>query len=119
VTRFFLRAAFAALGLWVAAHWVRGILITDSKTLIASAVLLGIINAIVRPIAIILTLPITLVTLGLFLLIVNAAMVSLVALLVPGFHIQSFGAAFLTAVIVSLCGWIGSMLLWRSGKDSR
>ena len=51
MTRFFLRAAFAALGLWVAAHWVGGILITDSKTLIASAVLLGIINAIVRPIA--------------------------------------------------------------------
>ena len=119
MTSFFLRAAFAALGLWVASRWVAGIVITDSATLIISAVLLGIINAIVRPIAIILTLPITLVTLGLFLLIVNAAMVALVALLIPGFQIQTFGAAFLTALIVSLCGWIGSMLMWRSGKDKK
>jgi len=116
MTGFFLRAAFAALGLWLASVWVSGIVITDSATLILSAVLLGIVNAIVRPVAIVLTLPITLVTLGLFLLIVNAAMVALVALLVPGFQIHGFGAAFLTALIVSVAGWIGSMLMWRSGK---
>lgn len=116
MTGFFVRAAFAALGLWLASIWVTGIVITDSTSLIVSAVLLGVINAVVRPIAIILTLPITLVTLGFFLLIVNAAMVALVALLVPGFQIHGFGAAFLTALIVSISGWIGSMLMWRSGK---
>jgi putative membrane protein len=116
MTGFFLRATFAAIGLWVAARWVGGIVINDSTTLLVSAILLGIVNAIVRPIAIVLTLPITLVTLGFFLLIVNAAMVALVALLVPGFQILTFGAAFLTALIVSLCGWLGTLLMWRSGK---
>lgn len=119
MTGFFLRAAFAALGLWLASRWVNGIAIADSTTLIVSAVVLGIVNAIVRPVAIVLTLPLTLVTLGLFLLIVNAAMVALVALLVPGFHVQSFGAALLTALIVSVSGWCGSILMWRSGKATR
>ena len=83
-----------------------------------AGVLLGVVNAVVRPIAVILTFPFTVLTLGLFLLVVNAAMLGLVALLLPGFHINGFWAAFLAALIVSITGWIGSML-FGSQREGR
>jgi putative membrane protein len=70
-----------------------------------AALLLGIVNAIVRPIVIFLTLPITLITLGLFLLVVNGLMVMLVGWLMPSFHIAGLGAAILASIIVGLTGW--------------
>lgn len=116
MTGFILRALIAALGLWLATWLVRGIRIDDASTLVMAGLLLGVVNAIVRPIAIILTLPITILTLGVFLLVVNTAMVALVAGILPGFHIQGFWSAFLTAVIVGLTGWIGSYLIGPRGK---
>ena len=80
-----LRAAITALALWVASQLLAGIHFETTGQLIIAAVLLGLVNAIVRPIAFVLTLPITVVTLGLFLLVLNAAMIGLVALVVPGF----------------------------------
>jgi putative membrane protein len=108
---FLIRALIAALGLWLATLLVSGITVDDARTLILAGLLLGIVNAIVRPIAIVLTFPITIVTLGLFLLVINAAMLALVARLLSGLHIASFGAALLGALIVSITGWIGSCLV--------
>jgi len=117
MTGFILRALITALGLWVATRWVSGIRIDDAGTLILAGVLLGLVNAIVRPIAIILTLPITILTLGLFLLVVNTAMVGLVAAMLPGFRISGgFWSAFETAIIVGITGWIGSALIGGRGK---
>ena len=117
MTGFVLRAVITAIGLWIATRWVRGIQIDDAGTLVLAGTLLGIINAIVRPIAIVLTLPITILTLGFFLLVVNAGMVALVAALLPGFHIPGgFWSAFGTAIIVSITGWIGSWLIGPRGK---
>ena len=117
MTGFVLRALITAVGLWIATRWIHGIRIDDAATLVLAGALLGIINAIVRPIAIVLTLPITILTLGLFLLVVNAGMVALVAALLPGFHIYGgFWAAFGTALIVSITGWIGSWLIGPRGK---
>lgn len=117
MTGFILRALFSALGLWLATRLVAGIRIDDPSTLVMAGLLLGIVNAIVRPIAIILTLPLTILTLGIFLLVVNAGMVALVAAMLPGFHIfGGFGAAFLTALIVSITGWIGSYLIGSRGR---
>jgi putative membrane protein len=116
VIGFLFRAALAALGLWLATRWVPGIVINTPATLLLAAVLLGVVNAIVRPIAVLLTLPVTLVTLGVFLLVVNAAMLGLVALFLPGFGINGFWAAFLAAVIVSVTGWIGSWLIGSRAK---
>jgi putative membrane protein len=113
---FLFRAALAALGLWLATRWVSGIVIDTPTTLLLAAVLLGIVNAIVRPIAVLLTLPFTLLTLGVFLLVVNAAMLGLVALFLPGFGINGFWAALLAAVIVSITGWIGSALIGSHAK---
>ena len=67
-------------------------------------------NAIVRPIVVLLTLPVTLVTLGLFLLVVNAAMLGLVAAFLPGFSIAGFWPAFWAALLISLVSWLGSAL---------
>ena len=90
---FILRVLIAALGLWLATEWVPGITVSTATTLVLAALLLGIVNAIVRPIVVLLTLPVTLLTLGLFLLVVNAAMLGLVAAFLPGFAISGFWAA--------------------------
>lgn len=108
---FFFRAAFAALGLWLATGMLSGLHFDTAQTLIIAALLLGVVNAVVRPLVIILTLPITLVTLGLFLLVINAGMLGLVAWLLPGFFIASFGTALLASLIVSVFSWLASALL--------
>jgi putative membrane protein len=117
MTGFILRALMSAIGLWLATRWVSGIRIDDPGTLVLAGALLGVINAIVRPIAIILTLPLTLLTLGFFLLVVNAGMVALVAVILPGFHVYGgFWSAFGTALIVWIISWIGSWLIGPRGK---
>ena len=116
---FLLRAAISALGLWVASLLLSGIRFESTAKLAIAAVLLGVINAVVRPIALILTLPLTLVTLGLFLFVLNAAMVGLVAGLVPGFTISGFWTAMGAAVIVWLVSWLGSSLIGSKGRLER
>jgi putative membrane protein len=113
---FLLRAAISALGLWVASQLLDGLHFTTPSKLLLAAVLLGIVNAFVRPLAFILTLPITIVTLGLFLLVLNAGMVALVAWVVPGFTIASFWTAVGAAIIVGIVSWAASGLIGSSGK---
>ncbi len=114
---FLLRAVISSIGLWLATVWVPGVSIDGVGSLILAGVLLGVVNAIVRPVAVILTLPITILTLGLFLLVLNAFMVWLVAWILPGFHVGGFRGAFLTAIIVWLTGWIGSWLIGQRGFE--
>jgi putative membrane protein len=116
---FLLRAAISALGLWVASQLLDGLHFTTPSKLLLAAVLLGVVNAFVRPLAFILTLPITVVTLGLFLLVLNAGMVALVAWMVPGFTIASFWTAVAAAIIVGLVSWAASGLIGSSGKVER
>ncbi|MBK7903905.1 MAG: phage holin family protein [Proteobacteria bacterium] len=113
---FLLRAAIAALGLWVASQLLDGLHFATPSKLLLAAVLLGIVNAFVRPLAFILTLPITVVTLGLFLLVLNAGMVALVAWVVPGFTISGFWTAVGAAIIVSIVSWAASGLIGSSGR---
>ncbi len=116
MTGFFFRAIIAALGLWLATNVVPGISINSPTTLILAGLLLGVVNAIVRPIAVVLTFPITIVTIGLFLLVVNAGMLGLVAWLLPGFGLTGFRAALLGAIVVSITGWIGSWFIGPKGR---
>ncbi len=110
------RLAISSVGLWVASALVPGISVANTATLLWAALLLGIVNAIVRPIAVLLTLPITLLSLGLFLWVINAAMIGLVAQLLDGFNVAGFGSALLGAMIVSLTGWIGNAFIGERGR---
>jgi putative membrane protein len=116
---FLLRAAICAAGLWIAAHLVHGIEVRSLGSLAAAAVLLGVANAIVRPVLVVLTLPITVVTLGLFLLVINGAMLKLVALFLHGFIVHGWVPAILGALVVSITGWIASWFIGSSGVERR
>jgi putative membrane protein len=113
---FLLRAAISALGLWVASELLPGLKFESPSKLLLAAVLLGVVNAFVRPLVFILTLPLTVLTLGLFLLVLNAAMVALVAWIVPGFEISGFWTAVGAALIVSLVSWAASSAIGSQGK---
>ena len=113
---FILRGLVAALGLWAATEMLTGFTIDSATTLIVAGLLLGLVNAIVRPFALLLSLPALIITLGLFLLVVNAAMLGLVALLLPGFHIAGFWTAVGGALIVSLVSWVGSWFIGSRGR---
>lgn len=113
---FLLRLAISAFGLWVASKLVPGVQIDDGWTLIWAALLLGIVNALVRPIALLITLPLTLLTLGLFILVINAAMISLVAAMLDGFRLSGFGAALLGALVVSITSWLAASFIGPKGR---
>ena len=113
--RFLVRALVAAIGLWVADALIDGISFDSTGWLLGAAVVLGLINAVVRPLAMILTLPITVITLGLFLLVLNAGMLSLASWLLSGFHVAGFWSAFWGAIVVSLVSGIGSWFFGPRG----
>jgi len=113
---FVIRLLIGALGLWLAQVLVPGVEIRGTGTLFVAALLLGIVNAFVRPLIVLLTLPITIVTLGLFLWVINATMLALVAKLLDGFVLHGFGSALAGALIVSITGWIASWYIGPSGR---
>jgi len=99
---FLLQWSVSALALWIASHVFGGIRFANTSSLIVSALLLGFVNAVIRPILIVLTLPLTVITLGLFLLVINALMLLLVAALVRGFQISGFWTAFFASIFISV-----------------
>ena len=99
---FLLHWAIIALSLWVASHIFSGIRFESTSALVVSALLLGFANAIVKPVLILLTLPLTLLTFGLFLLVINALMILLVSALVRGFKVSGFWTALFASLFVSL-----------------
>jgi putative membrane protein len=113
---FILRLLIGALGLWLASELVPGVDVQGTWTLLGAALLLGIVNAIVRPLLVILTLPITVLTLGLFLLVINAATLGLVAWMLDNFTIAGFWPALLGAIVVSVTGWLASYFIGPRGR---
>ena len=111
-----LRFLFGVAGLWIATRVVHGISYRDTVSLLEAALLLGVINAVVRPILVILTLPLTLITFGLFLLVINALTLKLVTVFLHGFVVQGFWPAVWGALIVSLASWIGQVLVDEKGR---
>lgn len=116
---FLTRLAVTGLGLWLASAILPGVRFAGWKSLVASALLLGIVNAVVRPVLVLLTLPITLVTLGLFLLVVNGVSLGIVAWLVPGFHVAGLGAAVAGALVVTVTGWFANAFVGGTGRIER
>lgn len=117
--RFILRALAAALGFWLASKVLHGVRVDGIESLLIAGLLLGIVNALVRPVLILLTLPLTIVTLGLFLLVVNGLMVSLVAFFVHGVHVHGFLDAILASLVISITGWVVSGIIDASDRRGR
>ena len=113
IIRFLLHAAVVMLGLWIAQAVVPGVSFDDPKVLIEAGLLLAVVNALVRPILVLLTLPLTILTLGLFLIIVNAAMIGLVAFFLHGFHLHGFVAMLLCWLVVTLTSWVAGWFVGR------
>lgn len=108
---FLIRTAVNALAFAVASSLVPGIVIGGWITLVLAAVVFGVVNAVVRPVVALLSLPLTVLTLGLFALVINAAMLGLTALLLPGMRVAGFWPAFWGAIVVGIVSWIASHLV--------
>ena len=102
MTDFLIHWVIMSLSLWVASYLFSGIKFSNKSSLLISALVLGFVNAVLRPILLILTFPLTLVTLGLFVLVVNALMIMLVAKLVNGFKLSGFWTAFFVSIFIAL-----------------
>lgn len=102
-----------AVALWLVCEWIPGVTFETPAQLMVAALLLGLINAVVKPVLVLLTLPITVVTLGLFLLVLNALLFWAVGGLVPGFAVSGFGWALLGALAYSVLTWALSALVPR------
>jgi putative membrane protein len=102
---------FTGIALAVTTHFIPGIAVSSTAALVFGALVLGLVNATVRPVLTLLTLPITVLTIGVFYLIVNGAAFALAAGLVPGFTVASFGAAVGGALVVSIVSFLLNWLL--------
>ncbi len=116
---FVFRLVITGLGLWAAETIVPGVRIDGWGNLIVAALLLGIVNAVIRPIILILTLPLTILTLGLFILVVNGISLALVAWLMPSFSLSGLGAAIVASIVVGLTSWLASAFVGGSGRIER
>ncbi len=113
---FIIRTLITALGLWLVASLLPGIAIDGPGTLLLAALLMGLVNGLVRPLAVFFTLPLTLLTLGLFLLVINAAMFGLVAAMLDGFRVAGFFSALLGWLVVSVTSTVASWYIGPSGR---
>ncbi|HMB68932.1 MAG TPA: phage holin family protein [bacterium] len=107
--------AASAVALAVTAWLLPGVAVSSLAALLVAALVLGLLNAVVKPVLVLLTLPLTILTLGIFYLILNGVMFALASVLVPGFQVAGFGAAFLGAIVMGLC----SMMLAAVLRDDR
>jgi putative membrane protein len=115
--RFLLRLLLNGVAIIVAAWFIPGVSLTGLVPALIAGAILGFVNALIRPVLLLLTFPFTLITLGLFIFVVNAICFALTAAVVPGFEISGFFAAFFGAIIVSLVSWLLNALLEKDGKS--
>ena len=115
---FLIRTAITAVAFYIAANMITGLYFPSLANLIIAAIVFGIVNAVIRPIVATLSLPLNFITLGLFTLVINAAMLGLTALLMPGMRITSFGAAFLGALIIWVVSWLANKLVGDRGTPA-
>jgi putative membrane protein len=103
-----------ALSLWVASFIFRGIAFSDRQSLFVSALLLGLANTIIKPVIVLLTIPLTILTFGLFLLVINALMMLMVAWAVPGFRISGFWTAFFASIFIAMLSFLLGLFIFQS-----
>jgi putative membrane protein len=103
---FIVRILISAVAVFIAAYFVPGVVVDGFGTALVVAIVLGLLNAFIKPILTILTIPITILTLGLFLVVINVLMIYLTDYLVDGFRVSGFIAALLFSIVVSVVGWL-------------
>ena len=110
-----LRWLISALSLLLISHLVPGIVVDGFFYALVAAAFLGVLNALVRPVLIVLTLPLTILTLGLFILVLNGFMLMIVSAIIKGFHTNGFWPAFWGAILLSLISWLSSAFINSKG----
>jgi putative membrane protein len=103
---FLIHTIVVAISVWVATQVVSGVAASGIVPLAIMAVVLGLVNAIIRPIMVLLTLPLTVITLGLFYFVVNGIAFNLAAALVPGFTVANLWSGILAGIVVSIVSWL-------------
>ena len=116
MVRFIVQWLVTALGLWLSSVLIAGVEFRDTTVLILAALVLGLINAVIRPILVIITFPITVITLGLFLLVVNAAMIGLTAMFLGGFAVNGLWAGIGAAIVTGVVSWIAGAFIGDEEK---
>lgn len=116
MTGIIFRIVITAFGLWIATAVVPGVTASSPGALFWAALWLGIVNALIRPVVILLTLPFTLLTLGGFLLVINAGMLGIVSWLLEGFAVSGFFAALFGSVVVSITSWLAASFIGGNGR---
>jgi putative membrane protein len=106
-----------ALSLWVAGLLFHGISFSNKRSLFISALLLGLANAIIRPIVILLTIPLTIFTFGFFLLVINALMMLLVSSVVSGFKVSGFWTAFFASIFIAVLSFFVGLFIFQTGDN--
>lgn len=117
MVNFFVTWLLAAIALSITAYLVPGLTIASWQAAAVGAIVMGLVNAIVKPILTILTLPLTLLTLGLFLFVVNAISISLVGFFTPGFTVDGFWPALFGSIVLSLVTWLIGQFVGRGEAD--
>ena len=117
--RFLVFWGLNVLVLWVASELFSSIQFSSTATMLISGLLFGVAHAVLKPILIVLTLPVTVLTLGLFLLVINALILLLVAWVVPGFHVAGFWQAVLVALFISVFSFVLNLLLARAAQPQQ
>jgi putative membrane protein len=113
-----IRWLITTVAILIVPYLLSGVRVDSFGTALWAAAILGILNAMIRPILFILTLPLTVLTLGLFILVINALMFQLAGALVSGFHVASFWSAFFASIIVSLVSWLMSSMVAGGGGET-
>jgi putative membrane protein len=114
---FLIHWGITALSLWIAGFIFHGITFSNKHALFTAALLLGLANAVIRPIIIVLTIPLTIVTFGFFLLVINALMMLLVSSLVSGFKVSGFWTAFFASIFIAVLSFFVGLFIFQSGDN--
>src|SRR5215510_12099439 len=112
----FVRWAVSAVALWLTSSVVGGVQVRGVGSLLLAAAMIGVINAFVRPVVLLLTLPLSILTFGLFVLVVNAAMLALASAFVPGFEVHGFWSALWGWLLLSVFTFVINVLIGAHGS---
>jgi putative membrane protein len=115
ILEFLLHWGITALSLWVTSYIFNGVSFANKQSLFISALLLGLANAVIRPVVILLTIPLTIITFGFFLLVINALMMLLVSSTVPGFKVSGFWTAFFASIFIAALSFIVGYFIFQTG----